>query len=70
MASGVAGLVVAQTTSGRLVHYDLLGYIVGAAMLVTIGLMYSIQKIAKARAAKPVTPAVAVPQPLPGEGAA
>jgi predicted MFS family arabinose efflux permease len=49
IASGLAGLVVVQTSSGQLKHYDLLGYIVAAAMLVTIGLMYSIQKIAKAR---------------------
>ncbi|MDR3456706.1 MAG: MFS transporter [Verrucomicrobiae bacterium] len=60
MASGLAGLVVVQTSSGRLEHYDVLGYIVAAAMLVTIGLMYSIQKIAKSRLAMPVvTPAVA-----------
>ena len=68
MASGVAGLVVAQTTSGRLVHYDLLGYIVGAAMLVTIGLMYSIQKIAKSRLAKPASsPAASVMQSSPNQ---
>src|SRR6185295_5486625 len=42
MASGLAGLVVVHTASGRLEHYDRLGYIVSAAMLVTIGLMYSI----------------------------
>ena len=52
IASGLAGLVVVQTGSGRLEHYNLLGYIVAAAMLATIGLMYSIQKIAKARQAK------------------
>jgi predicted MFS family arabinose efflux permease len=52
VASGLAGLVVVQTGSGRLEHYDWLGYIVAVAMLVTIGLMYSIQKIAKARMAK------------------
>ncbi|HSY20040.1 MAG TPA: MFS transporter [Candidatus Acidoferrales bacterium] len=60
MASGLAGLIVVQTSSGRLEHYDLLGYIVAAAMLVTIGLMYSIQKIAKARMGKPVAVATVV----------
>jgi MFS family permease len=55
-AAGLAGLVVVQTSSGRLEHYDLLGFIVAAAMLATIGLMYSIQKIVKARAAKPTPP--------------
>ncbi len=59
MASGIAGLVVVQTSSGRLEHYDILGFMVAAAMLVTIGLMYSIQKIAKSRQAKPASPPVA-----------
>ncbi|HEV2695276.1 MAG TPA: MFS transporter [Verrucomicrobiae bacterium] len=67
MASGLAGLIVVQTSSGRLERYDLLGYIVAAAMLVTIGLMYSIQKIAKARLAKP---AGAGSQVLAGKGVA
>jgi predicted MFS family arabinose efflux permease len=68
MASGLAGLVVVQTASGRLEHYDELGFIVAVAMLATIGLMYSIQKIAKARLAKPVpSPGVPVPLPAPAK---
>jgi predicted MFS family arabinose efflux permease len=64
MASGLAGLVVVQTSSGRLEHYDILGFIVAAAMLATIGLMYSIQKIAKSRLAKPASsPMSSGPQP-------
>jgi hypothetical protein len=62
MASGVAGLIVVQTSSGRLEHYDWLGFIVAGAMLATMGLMYSIQKIVKARLAKPA----AAPQPMAG----
>jgi MFS family permease len=45
VASSVAGLVVVQTSTGRLEHYDVLGFIVVGAMLVTLGLMYSVQKI-------------------------
>lgn len=71
MASGVAGLVVVQTTSGKLEHYDILGFIVAAAMAVTIGLMYFIQKIAKSRLAKPLTPPPApTPESLPEKGPA
>jgi predicted MFS family arabinose efflux permease len=58
MASGVAGLVVVQTSSGRLEHYDLLGFIVAAAMAATMWLMYSIQKIVKTRMAKPTSPPI------------
>src|SRR5580698_800459 len=64
MASAVAGLVVVQTSSGRLEHYDWLGFIVAAAMLATMGLMYSIQKIAKARLAKPTSPPAQTDAPL------
>jgi len=35
IASGLAGLVVVQSSSGPLKHYDMLGYIVAAAMLAT-----------------------------------
>jgi MFS family permease len=71
MASGIAGLVVVQTASGRLERYDVLGYIVAAAMLVTIGLMYSIQRIAKSRLAKPASsPTASGLQSLPDKGAA
>ena len=69
LSSGIAGLVVVQTSSGRLERYDVLGYIVAGAMLVTIVLMYSVQKIvaektarAKQQAAPPMTGAVAVPE--------
>jgi predicted MFS family arabinose efflux permease len=62
VAAGIAGLVVVQTSTGRLEHYDMLGFIVVGAILVTIGLMYSVQKIvaaktARAQSAQPVTAA-------------
>ncbi len=65
VASGLAGLVVVQTSSGRLEHYDILGFIVAAAMLATIGLMYSIQKIVQSRLAKPASFPVSGLPPLP-----
>ena len=52
LSSGIAGLVVVQTSSGRIERYDMLGYIVGAAMLITIVLMYSVHKIVAAKAAQ------------------
>lgn len=68
-AAGIAGLVVVQTPAGRMEHYDILGFIVAAAMLATMGLMYSIHKIVRMRSAKPSLLS-AVPKSLPGEGAA
>jgi predicted MFS family arabinose efflux permease len=40
IAAGVAGLIVVQSESGILKHYNLLGYVVVTSMLITIGLMY------------------------------
>jgi predicted MFS family arabinose efflux permease len=44
-AAGFAGVIVTQTKSGRLAHYDLLGYVVISAMVATLVLMYSIHKM-------------------------
>lgn len=67
MSSGLAGLVVVQTASGRLERYDILGYIVAAAVFTTIILMYSVQKIVAGRAAA-ARAATAAVRPLPGAG--
>lgn len=40
IASAVAGLIVVQMPDGTLQHYNTLGYVVIASMLVAIGLMY------------------------------
>ncbi|MEJ1236759.1 MFS transporter [Chryseolinea sp. T2] len=60
-ASILAGLIVVQTTSGHLERYDLLGYTVDAAILITIIMMYFIDKQVKAKTQKAATqePAVA-----------
>jgi len=66
LGSGVAGLVVVQTSTGRLERYDLLGYVVAGAMLITIALMYSVHKIvaSKSAQAKTSNPQPAVNQKL------
>ena len=63
LSSGIAGLVAVQTSTGRLERYDLLGYIVAGAMLVTIVMMYSVQKIV---AEKTAHTRKQIPQPLAG----
>ena len=47
VASVLAGLVVKQTASGYLEHYDTLGYIVVVAMLITLAMMYRIHVYVK-----------------------
>jgi MFS family permease len=45
VASVLAGLVVVQSADGNLQHFDLLGYIVIGTTLVSLVLMYFIQKV-------------------------
>lgn len=42
VAAAIAGLIVVQETNGRIEHYDILGYVVIAAMIIAIGLVYVI----------------------------
>lgn len=44
IASILAGLIIVQTTSGELRHYDTIGYIVVASIIVTIIMLRSINK--------------------------
>jgi predicted MFS family arabinose efflux permease len=58
LASSVAGLIVVQAADGHLLRYDVLGYVVMTAMMVTVALMYPIyqavmRKVAAGAAAKP-----------------
>jgi hypothetical protein len=57
IASALAGLIVVQNANGKLERYDLLGYVVVVAMLITLFLMYSIHKMVQAKTK--ATPAVA-----------
>jgi predicted MFS family arabinose efflux permease len=43
-AAMIAGLIVVKTSTGKLENYDILGYVVGAAILVTIAMMYPVNK--------------------------
>lgn len=45
IGSAIAGMIVVQTASGGLQHYDTLGYIVIGAMVVTIIMMYFVNRL-------------------------
>jgi predicted MFS family arabinose efflux permease len=47
IATLIAGLIVSQRTDGQMENYDLLGYIVSFTMIITIVLMYGVQKYVK-----------------------
>jgi predicted MFS family arabinose efflux permease len=51
VATFVAGLIVVQTPDGKLAHYDLLGYVVVGAMLVTVILIYLLDQMIKHKTA-------------------
>jgi predicted MFS family arabinose efflux permease len=51
LASAAAGLIVVQAPDGHLLHYDVLGYVVVSAMMLTIALMYPINRAVMRKAA-------------------
>ncbi len=44
IGSGVAGLIVIQTSEGKILHYDILGYVVTVAMIIATVAIYYINK--------------------------
>lgn len=46
-ASALAGMIVVQTPAGKLEHYPTLGYVVVVSMIVTIVMMYFIDRMVK-----------------------
>jgi predicted MFS family arabinose efflux permease len=48
IASSIAGLIVIQKPDGSLGGYNILGFVVAGAMLITIGLMYNIHRMVMA----------------------
>lgn len=44
IASVIAGMIVVQTESGELLHYNTLGYVVVGAMIITVIMMYFINE--------------------------
>jgi predicted MFS family arabinose efflux permease len=57
-ASMLAGAIVVQTASGELLHYADLGVYVAATMVVTMILMWNVNRVVKAGAPTPAAPAV------------
>jgi predicted MFS family arabinose efflux permease len=55
VAAAVAGLIVVQTSSGKLENYDILGYVVVGAMLITMVMIYWLNQLVmrKNSSAKP-----------------
>jgi len=56
IASAVAGLIVVQTKSGVLEHYNWLGYVVIGTMTITIILMYFLNRYVQTKNAKTPAP--------------
>ncbi len=52
IAAGLAGLIVVQTSTGKLEHYDILGYVVMGAMTLTMGMLYFIHRSIQRRGFK------------------
>ena len=50
IAANVAGLIVVQSASGHIEHYDVLGWVVAAAMALTILLMANVNRIVRTSA--------------------
>jgi predicted MFS family arabinose efflux permease len=48
VAAFVAGTIVVRSSSGSLEHYDILGYVVAAAIIITLGMMYNIHRLVNA----------------------
>jgi predicted MFS family arabinose efflux permease len=59
VASAVAGLLVSQTAEGKMLHYERLGYVVTGAIVVTIALVYVIDRNLKRRTASPIAASAA-----------
>jgi predicted MFS family arabinose efflux permease len=56
IASAVAGLIVVQTKSGSLQHYNWLGYVVIGTMTITLVMMYFLNKYVQDKKAKSFKP--------------
>ena len=63
VASFIAGQIVAQSATGMIEHYDILGYVVVGTMAAMVGMMYYINRMVTERAAvQPVPSAMPVPE--------
>jgi predicted MFS family arabinose efflux permease len=57
IASAVAGLIVVQTQAGPLLHFDILGYILVVTTLITLSMMYFINRRIEGSRAAPLAAA-------------
>ena len=57
-ASAIAGLIVVQTKSGALEHYNLLGYVVIGTITITLIMMYFLNKYVQNKISRSFTPVV------------
>lgn len=53
LASAIAGLIVVQSESGKLLHYPTLGYVVSGSVFLTIIMMYFIHQMIKEKLKAP-----------------
>jgi predicted MFS family arabinose efflux permease len=51
IATFIAGLIVVQSSTGHLEHYDILGYVVVGAMLLSMAMMYYIHRLVMKKSA-------------------
>jgi predicted MFS family arabinose efflux permease len=65
VASSLAGLIVVQAADGRLLRYDVLGYVVVGAMTVVLALMYPINRAVMRKMALAAEAAAAKPAEVP-----
>lgn len=63
IGSAVAGLIVVQTSTGAIEHYNILGYVVIAAMIITILMMRLVDRMVNKPAAVPQQPGKTVDLP-------
>jgi hypothetical protein len=59
VAAGAAGLIVTRMPNGQLQHYDTVGYVVAATMVIAVVLLYSVNrqvtsKLSASRAGAPI----------------
>ena len=59
IAAWVAGKIIVQNTNGMIEHYDRLGYVVIGSMMVTIALMYWVDRHVKEKVGQ--SPAAQMP---------
>lgn len=62
IAAAIAGMIVIQVDNGPLQRYDVLGYVVMCTMLISIGMMYYINKDVEKQ--KNEAPNITLPQPV------